>query len=70
MTPQLITLIHHSGLALATSGVLYTASTTAAALTALLAPSSARRRDARKVLALLLRRTNTGENQPLPTDSQ
>ncbi|BCJ40561.1 hypothetical protein GCM10010168_81050 [Actinoplanes ianthinogenes] len=53
---QLSTIVDHSALGVALSGLLYAVGTLAAALTALLAPSPARRRDARQVLALLLRR--------------
>ena len=54
---QVANMIQAGALGLAASGLLYTASTAAAALTALYARGAARRRDARKVLALLLRRT-------------
>jgi hypothetical protein len=67
---QLLTVIHHGALGLAASGLLYAGSATTAALVALLAPGSARRRDARKVLALLLRRTITEENPTPPANSQ
>ncbi|GAA3449724.1 hypothetical protein [Dactylosporangium matsuzakiense] len=65
MIHQIFILIDHSGLILAVGGALYTASTTAAAITALLAPTPGRRRDARKVLALLLRRAAV-DDQPTP----
>ncbi|MEU7611137.1 hypothetical protein [Micromonospora sp. NPDC049204] len=52
----------------ASGGLLYTASITTAALVVLLAPTPVRRRDARKVLALLLRRTFTeNPNHGKPT---
>lgn len=67
MTTQLIPLIHGGALVVAASGLLYTVGTTAATVTALLARSPTRRRDARKVLALLLHRTTVGDNQPPST---
>lgn len=49
--PELTTLLHAG----AVSGALYAGSAATATLVALLAPSQAHRRDARKVLAILLR---------------
>lgn len=69
MTDQLVTLIHHEALVLAASGLLYTATTTVAALIAVLAPKPAHRRDARRVLALLLRRTVNDQRDSGPRDS-
>lgn len=54
------TVIHASALAGGTCALLYAVSTLVAALTALLAPTAARRQDARKVLALLLHRPTGG----------
>jgi len=59
-------LIHDGALGFAVSGLLYAGSTLTAALVALLAPSPARRRDARRVLALLLRRGTAEENSVPP----
>jgi hypothetical protein len=56
MISQLSTLLHHGGAVAATGGLLYATATTTAALRALFARSTAERRDARKVLALLLPR--------------
>ena len=67
---QLPALIHDGALGLAISGLLYAGSTMAAALVALLAPSPTRRRDARKVLALLLRRGTAEENSAPPANRQ
>jgi len=50
-----LTLIHDGALAAGVSTMLYAATVTAAALTALLAPTAQRRRDARTVLAVLVR---------------
>lgn len=61
---QLPTLIYHGAFGLAGGGVLYAVSVTTAALVALLAPTPTRRRDARKVLALLLRRTVAEHKEP------
>ncbi|MET8003943.1 hypothetical protein [Nonomuraea glycinis] len=47
-------LIHDGALAAGIGAVLYTATVTTAALTALLAPTPQRRRDARTVLTILL----------------
>jgi hypothetical protein len=57
MKDQMIALIHQGVYTLAVGGLLYAAGTFTAVLVALLAASPRRRRDARKVLALLLRRT-------------
>jgi hypothetical protein len=53
------TLIHSGAIAAGIGSVLYTGTVTTAALTALLAPTSERRRDARAVLTILLRRRPT-----------
>lgn len=50
-----LALIHDGALAAGIGTVLYTATVTAAALTALLAPTPQRRGDARTVLTILLR---------------
>ncbi|MFC4070613.1 hypothetical protein [Actinoplanes subglobosus] len=50
-----LALIHDGALAAGFGTVLYTATVTTAALTALLAPTPQRRRDARTVLTILLR---------------
>ncbi|MEU8387383.1 hypothetical protein [Micromonospora sp. NPDC048843] len=57
-------LLDDAAVGIASGGLLYTASITTAALVALLAPTPARRRDARKVLALLLRRSVTENPNP------
>ena len=49
-------LAHGGAAATAVAGALYTATVTAAALTALIAPTPQRRRDARTVLNILLHR--------------
>ncbi len=49
-------LVHGGAAATAAAGVLYTATVTISALTALIAPTPQRRRDARTVLNILLRR--------------
>jgi len=59
---QLATLIHSGAFGIAVSGLLYAVSTTTAALVGLFAPSPGSRRDARKVLALLLRRPDDQQN--------
>lgn len=62
MTGQLITLFQNGATAAAGASLLYAAALFAAALFALVAPQPARRRDARKVLALLLhRKADVGE---------
>ena len=50
-----LTLIHDGAPAVGIGTVLYTATVATAALTALLAPTPQRRRDARTVLAILVR---------------
>jgi hypothetical protein len=52
----LLTAVHQGSLAVGAAGLLYTATVSATAITAILAPTAARRRAARDVLALLLRR--------------
>lgn len=49
-------MIHDGALAVGAASALYAATVTAAALTALLARTPARRRDAQEVLKILLRR--------------
>lgn len=53
--------LHQGGLAFGAAGLLYTATVSATAATAVLAPTPARRRAARAVLALLLRRRDTAQ---------
>lgn len=57
-------LIHDGTLAAGLGTLLYTATVTTAALTALLAPTPQRRRDARIVLTILLRRKPANDDQP------
>jgi hypothetical protein len=53
--PTMLALIHDGALAAGFGTLLYTATVTTAVLTALLAPTRQRRRDARAVLTVLLR---------------
>jgi hypothetical protein len=53
---SLHTLVHDGALTAGIATLLYSGTVTSAALTALLAPSAARRRAARDVLTVLLRR--------------
>jgi hypothetical protein len=58
-----LALIHDGALAGGIGTVLYTATVTTAALTALLAPTAQRRRDARTVLTNLVRNRRGGEDR-------
>jgi hypothetical protein len=58
-----LTLIHDGALVAGAGTALYTATITTAALTALLAPTPQRRRDARAVLTILLRRRHTDNDR-------
>lgn len=58
-----LALIHDGTLAAGLGTLLYTATVTTAALTALLAPTPQRRRDARTVLTILLRRKPTEDDR-------
>ncbi|WP_433113679.1 hypothetical protein [Micromonospora sp. CA-246542] len=58
-----LALIHDGALAAGIGTVLYTATVTTAALTALLAPTPQRRRDARTVLTILLRNRRTDDDR-------
>jgi hypothetical protein len=51
-------LIHDGALVTGVAGILYSATVTTAAMTALLARDATRRRDAREVLKILLRRND------------
>lgn len=55
-TAMVLTAIEQGSLAATAAGLLYSATITISALTAIMAPSAARRQAARKVLTLLLRR--------------
>ncbi|MFC4066746.1 hypothetical protein [Actinoplanes subglobosus] len=61
MISQLTAVMHDSTTLVAAASLLYATATTLAAVTALLARHPTRRRDARKVLALLLRRNITND---------
>ena len=61
---QLLTLIHNGAVGVTVGGLLYAVCTMTAVLVALLAPSPGRRGDARKVLALLLRRAGDEQSKP------
>jgi hypothetical protein len=58
-----LTLIHDGAYAVGAGTTLYTTTVTIAAMTALLAPTPQRRRDARAVLTILLRRRHAGRNE-------
>jgi hypothetical protein len=58
------TLVHDAALAAGIGALLYSATVTTAALTALLAPTPQRRRDARAVLTILVRRPRTAGGPP------
>ncbi|WP_199512163.1 hypothetical protein [Nucisporomicrobium flavum] len=60
-----LTLIHDGACVAGAGMTLYSATITVAALTALLAPTVQRRRDARAVLTILLRRQHTHEDRPI-----
>jgi hypothetical protein len=65
MIGQLTTVLHDSTTLMAAASLLYATATTVATLTALISRHPTRRRDARKVLALLLRRdTDTDTDKP------
>jgi hypothetical protein len=59
-----LALIHDGALAAGIGTVLYSATVTTAALTALLAPTTRRRRDARTVLTILIRNRRGDGDQP------
>ena len=59
-----LALLHDGALAAGIGTVLYTATVTTAALTALLAPTAQRRRDARTVLTILLRNYWGDDDRP------
>jgi hypothetical protein len=59
-----LALIHDGALAAGIGTVLYTATVTMAALTALLAPTAQRRRDARTVLTILVRNRQSNDDRP------
>jgi hypothetical protein len=58
-TMTILDALHQGGLAFGAAGLLYTATVSATAATAVLARTPARRRAAREVLGILLRRHDT-----------
>ena len=58
-----LTLIYNGALVAGAGTLLYPITITIAAVTALRAPTAQRRRDARAVLAILLRRQHAGDEQ-------
>ena len=58
-----LTLIHNGALVAGAGTLLYAITITTAAVTALLAPTAQRRRDARAVLTILLWRQHAGDDQ-------
>ncbi|WIM99440.1 hypothetical protein ACTOB_003092 [Actinoplanes oblitus] len=58
-----LALIHNGTLTAGIGTLLYTATVTIAALTALLAPTPRRRRDARTVLTILLRNSKSNDTR-------
>jgi hypothetical protein len=59
-----LTLIHDAALTTGIGTVLYAATITTAALTALLAPTPTRRHDARTVLTILVRNRRGDDDRP------